>query len=198
LIQSARIAAGRGDLPGDLSKLVAAICSPKVHWRDVLRSWLREQCSDDWDFTRPAMEYSDSGFLLPSMHSDKVGAVVFASDWSGSTYGELVQQFHAEKQECLDSMRPSKLVDIGFDTRVLAVNEYVPGDTIDPTIKGGGGTSFKPIWKHLETMQPAAKCVVVLTDLDGVFGDDPGIPVVWCVFGGNKGPAPFGQVINIE
>ena len=83
LIQSARIAAEHGKLPGDLEKLVSELCSPKVHWRDILRNWLREQVSDDWSWQHPAMEMGDSGFILPSLRSDRVGAVVFASDWSG-------------------------------------------------------------------------------------------------------------------
>jgi predicted metal-dependent peptidase len=197
LIQSAKIAAQYGNLPGDLEKLVGDLVSPRVHWRDILRNWLREQCSDDWNWQHPAMEYGDCGFILPSLRSDRVGTVVFASDWSGSTYGELVTQFHAEKQECLDSMRPSKLLDIGFDTRVLSVNEYVPGDSIDPKIKGGGGTSFIPIWEHLEKLDVPAKCVVVLTDGDGRCGDDPGIPVIWVLFGGKK-TMPFGECVVIE
>ena len=81
-----------------------------------------------------------------------------------------------------------------WQVRVFAV----PGDLIDPTIKGGGGTSFKPIWRHLEGMVPPAKCVVVLTDLEGEFGDDPGVPVIWCVFGNPGRTAPFGEVVYVE
>jgi predicted metal-dependent peptidase len=198
LRQSARMAAGRGNLPGNLERLITEMVSPKVRWQDVLRNWLREQINDDWDFLQPAMEYSDSGFMLPSLQSDTVGTVVFASDWSGSTFGDLVKNFHAEKQGCLDEMRPRKLIDIGFDARVVKVSEYVPGDSIDPTVGGGGGTSFVPIWEHLGKLDKPAKCVVVLTDGDGEVGIDPGVPIIWCIYGNQKLTMPFGETINVE
>lgn len=198
MIQSCAAAKGRGALPGMLEKVLGELVAPVVDWRDVLRSWLREQCADDWDFLTPAMEYSTSEFILPSMKSEKMGPVVFASDWSGSTYGDLVKMFHAEKQSCLDECRPSKLVDFGFDTRVLSQREYVPGDLIDPTIKGGGGTSFADVLEQASSMHPRPKAIVVLTDLDGEFGPDPGVPVIWCVFGGGSTSAPFGEVVKVD
>jgi predicted metal-dependent peptidase len=195
MMQACAIAKEYGSLPGGLERYLSELVSPVVGWREVLRSWLREQCADDWDFTRPAMEYSGSEFILPSMHSEKMGPVVFASDWSGSTFGELVKMFHAEKQACLDDCRPSKLVDFGFDTRVVSRREYLVGDVIDPTIKGGGGTSFVEVLQTAADMWPKPKCIVVLTDLAGEFPkDDNGIPTIWVTW--EKGAtAPFGEVI---
>jgi predicted metal-dependent peptidase len=190
------MAAQFGTAPGSLSRFVNGLVSPVVPWTQVLRSWLREQCCDDWNWLEPALEYDGSGFILPSLKSEKMGAVVFGSDWSGSTYGELIEMFHVEKQACLDDMRPSRLVDLAFDTRVISAREYVPGDQIDPEIKGGGGTDFRPLIAHCEAMQPAPKCVVVLTDLDGAFPDEsPSFPVIWVTFG-QTAKAPFGEVIR--
>ena len=195
MIQSCAAARGRGHLPGMLEKYLTELVSPSVDWPDALRSWLREQCSDDWDFMQPAMEYSGSEFILPSMRSEKMGPVVFASDWSGSTYGELVKKFHAEKQACLDECRPSKLIDFGFDTRVLSQREYVPGDTIDTKIKGGGGTSFVEVLKTASELQPRPKAIVLLTDCDGDWPEEapdcPLLVVTW-----SKGAKiPYGDLI---
>lgn len=198
LLQSAKLAAGQGSLPGSLERLVEGIVKPKLDWVDILRSWLREQCADDWNWLEPAMEYEGCGFILPSLKSDKMGPVVFGSDWSGSTFGKLVEKFHVEKQNCLDEMRPSKLVDIGFDTRVLWEKEYVVGDTIDKKIAGGGGTSFVDVLKRCEALNPQPKCVVILTDLDGEFPkQEPPFPVVWVVYGRSSN-APFGEVIHAD
>ena len=200
LIQAAAAmaASGYGRLPGSLQRLVNGLVSPVVPWPQVLRSWLREQCADDWDWLQPALEYDGSGFILPSLRSERMGPVVFGSDWSGSTWGDLVDKFHAEKQGCLDDMRPRKLVDIAFDTRVISVREYVPGDSIDPMIRGGGGTSFIDLFRHCEEMNPAPRCVVVLTDLCGEFPvQAPSMPVIWVTWE-KGGKAPFGQVIYAE
>jgi predicted metal-dependent peptidase len=198
LMQSCAIAQGRGELPGSMARLVDALVNPKVPWTEILRSWLREQCSDDWAWSSPAMEYGDSGFILPSLKSERMGPVVFGSDWSGSTYGALVDAFHVEKQAVLDDLRPSKLIDIGFDTRVVWEAEYVPGDTVKRDIKGGGGTSFVDLIRRCCEMHPEPKCLVVLTDGDGEFPKQaPPFPVIWVMYGGCD-KAPFGEVVAIK
>lgn len=194
LIQSVAAMQGRGDLPAGLERLVGRLVSPAVDWWQVLRSWLREQCSDDWNFQVPAMEYSGCGFLLPSLRSEKMGEVVFATDTSGSIDNDMLVRFQAEKQGCLDEMRPRRLLDIYCDAKVQLVEDYAVGDVIKAQCPGGGGTSFVPVWRELEKRGVSPKCLVYLTDLDGEFGTDPGYPVVWITWT-KGGKAPFGQVI---
>lgn len=194
LIQSVAAMKGRGDLPAGLERLVDGLVSPQVDWWQILRSWLREQCSDDWNFLEPAMELSDSGFMLPSLKSEKMGPVVFATDTSGSIDQAMLAQFQSEKQACLDEMRPSRLLDIYCDSKVQLVEDYALGDVIKRQCPGGGGTSFAPVWKELQKRGVAPKCLVYLTDLDGDFGDDPGYPVIW-IHWTKGGTAPFGEVV---
>lgn len=197
LLQACQLAKGQGCLPGSMERYLSELVSPEVDWRQVLRSWLREQCADDWDFTRPAMEYSGSQFILPSMQTEKMGPVVFASDWSGSTFGDLVKMFHAEKQSCLDECRPSQLVDLGFDTRVVSQRVYVPGDLIDGTIKGGGGTSFVEVLAAAADMWPKPKCIVLLTDCHGEWPkEDPSVPLI-VVTWTKDAKIPFGELIHV-
>lgn len=194
LIQSAAAMKGRGDLPASLERLVAGLVSPSVDWWQLLRSWLREQRADDWDFLTPAEEYSDGDFILPSLRSEKMGPVCFATDTSGSIDNDMLARFQTEKQECLDTMRPSRLLDIYCDAKVHKVEDYAVGDTIKRECPGGGGTSFVPVWKELEKRGVVPKCLVYLTDLDGDFGKDPGFPIIWCTWT-KDGKAPFGEVI---
>lgn len=197
LIQAVQLCKGRGNLPGALERFVDGLVKPQVPWWELLRSFLREQCADDWSFSTPALEMSDSRFMLPSLKSEKMGSVVFGSDWSGSTFGDLVEKFHVEKESCLNECRPSKLIDIGFDTRIVFEREYVPGDVIERKILGGGGTSFVEFFKRCADMEPPPKCAVVLTDLDGEMPKEhPDFPVLWVCYG--KGKAPFGEVIYAE
>jgi predicted metal-dependent peptidase len=198
LLQSAKMAQA-GSLPGNLEKLVQGIVSPKLNWKEILRSWLREQVATDWDWMAPAMEYEGCGFILPSLNGERLGPVVFGSDWSGSTYGELVEAFHAEKQNALDDLKPSKLIDIGFDTRVIWEKEYSPGDEIDKRIAGGGGTSFVDVLRRCGELRPEPKAVVILTDLEGEFPSQaPPFPVIWVNYGRKENKAPFGETIHVE
>lgn len=197
LIQSCAAMKGRGELPAGLERLVSALVSPSVDWWNVLRSWLREQAADDWDFLTPAMEYSGSDFILPSLKSEKMGPVVFATDTSGSIDMEMLARFQSEKQSCLDEMKPSRLLDIYCDAKVHAVREYVRGDEIKRDCPGGGGTSFVPVWKEIEKRGVHPKCLVFLTDGDGEVGSDPGYPVLWVLYGASK-DMPFGESIHIK
>jgi predicted metal-dependent peptidase len=199
LIQSCKVAQGQGTLPAGMARALGEAVDPKVAWWDILRSWLREQCSDDWDWLAPAMEYEGSGFILPSLRADRVGPVVFATDTSGSIDNDLLAQFQVEKQNCLDDLRPRKLVDIYCDSKVHAVDEYMAGDTVAKKCPGGGGTSFVPVFEHVAKITEPVKAVVYLTDLYGTFPDaDPGVPVVWVVYNNPNGKAPFGHVVYVE
>ena len=197
LIQSAKIAKSQGTLSAGMEGLIEGLVSPRLPWWELLRSYLREQCSDDWNWQEPAMEYEGSGFVLPSLKSEKCGAVVFATDSSGSTWAvpDLLAAFQSEKQNALDTLRPSKLVDIHCDSAIHDVREYVAGDVIDRKLKGGGGTSFVPVFEHIEAMKDPVKVVVYLTDLEGTFPDvEPTVPVIWVTWTKDQ-QAPFGLTV---
>jgi predicted metal-dependent peptidase len=195
LIQACHIARGRGELPAGMERIVRDLVSNKVPWWEVLRSWLREQAADDWNFLKPAVEFEASGFILPSLDGEKIGRVVFATDTSGSIDHELLSVFQGEKQTCLDEMKPRSVVDIYCDAQIHAVREYSPGDTMKRDCPGGGGTNFRPVFDHCAKMPEAPKALVYLTDLDGTFPkEDPGYPVLWVTWT-KDGKAPFGEVI---
>lgn len=195
MLQSAKLAQGQGTVPGCIERFVDGIVNPAVNWWDLLRSWLREQCSDDWNWLAPAMEYEGSGFILPSLKSDRVGPVVFATDTSGSIDETMLKQFQAEKQNCLDELRPSRLVDIYCDSTIHAVHEYTTGEVIARKCPGGGGTDFRPVFEHIAKLPERVKALVYLTDLYGSFPEPaPDIPTIWVTW--SKGmEAPFGMTV---
>lgn len=198
LAQSAMMAKGRGDLPGGLDRFVEEFLNPKVPWYEVLRHKLREQAADDWDFTKPNRRFADSDFILPTLESERLGPVVFATDTSGSIDHEMLKHFQTEKQSCLDDMRPSRLVDIYCDSRIHKVAEYRVGDTIDRKAPGGGGTDFRPVFEHVSNLSEPVKCLIYLTDLEGSFPEEvPPYPVIWVNWGNSPGKAPFGEVIDV-
>jgi len=198
LVQCAQMSKGRGDLPAGMERFVDSVVNPEVPWWERLAAWLREQASDDWNWMKPNQYFDESEFILPSLDSEKIGAVVFATDTSGSIDRDVLAHFQSEKQACLDDLRPRKLVDICCDSAIHSVKEYQLGDTIDKRAPGGGGTDFRPVFAHVAKMDMPPKCLVYLTDLDGSFPDkDPGFPVLWVVYGGGEGKAPFGEVCKV-
>jgi predicted metal-dependent peptidase len=198
LIQSVTIARSRGDCPAGMDRLVAKLLDPKVPWYELLRHWLREYATDDWNWQKPNVEYSGCDFILPKLESEKIGSIVFATDTSGSIDNEALAQFQSEKQSCLDDMKPARLVDIYCDAAVHKIAEYQVGETIDQRAPGGGGTDFRPVFEAVEKLQLAPKCLVYLTDLMGTFPtEDPGYPVLWVTWA-QLTEVPFGEVIEVK
>lgn len=197
LIQSAAACKGRGDLPGSLQRFIQETLSPQVPWWEIVRNWLREQVNDDWNWMKPNPYYDESPFILPSLDSERIGEIVFATDTSGSIDNKTLAQFITEKQNCLDEMKPRKLLDLCCDTRITKEREYRPGDTIDPECPGGGGTSFIPVFNAVDKLPNPPKCLVYLTDLDGSFPkEEPSYPVLWVTWE-KDGTAPFGEIVRV-
>lgn len=195
LIRSAAIAKGKGKLPGSMARLVKELLEPTVPWFQLLRQWLREQASDDWNWQKANLYYAGSDFILPVLESEKIGPVVFAKDSSGSIDSEALAHFVTEQQTCLDDLRPRKLVDIVCDTRITKVKEYNPGDRIDPDAPGGGGTDFRPVFEYIDRMDEQPKCLVFLTDTQGTFPQEaPAYPVLWVSWAKDQS-VPFGTLI---
>jgi len=195
-IQSVAACKGQGNLPGMLEKLLAGLLKPAVPWPELLRQWLRQQAADDWSYARLDIPLSDgSGFVIPSLHSESIGRVVFALDTSGSVSEKLMRQFKAEIQSCLDELRPSRLTEICCDTKVNLEREYFPGDRVLMDVSGRGGTSFVPVMERCMAMDELPRVLVYLTDGDGDFGEEPPFPVLWVMYGGCS-KAPYGEVVQ--
>ncbi len=196
LIQSVEASKGRGDVPGCLQRFVDEMLSPSVPWWEIVRNWLREQAEDDWNWMVPNLTYDESGFILPSLRSERMGPIIFATDTSGSVDQALLAQFRTEKQNALDELKPSKLVDFCCDASITLEKEYRAGDVIAREAPGGGGTDFRPVFKRIEELGETPKCVVYLTDLQGAFPDkEPDYPTLWVVWGGCD-KAPWGEVVK--
>lgn len=199
LIQSVKIAAkSQGKVPAGLERYVGELINPKVPWTELVRQWLREQAADDWDWMKPNTYFDESDFILPSLNSERMGPIVFATDTSGSITDEILKKFRTEKQSCLDDLKPAKLVDIYCDAKIHLVKEYTVGDTIGEKAPGGGGTDFRPVFEHADTLTQTPKCLVYLTDLMGTFPEkEPPYPVLWvCWDQGQK--APWGETVYAD
>jgi predicted metal-dependent peptidase len=202
-VQAERIANMKGNCPGAASHLVNGMKAPKVSWRDVLREFIRKSAKNDWSFARPNRRHLARGFVLPSLHSERMGRLVAAFDSSGSTR-RFVADFQAEVQAALDECRPERIDVIVCDARVQHVQSFEPGDAVTIDARGGGGTDFRPVFDHIdgdkEEDEPPV-CVVYLTDLDGTYPDkEPEYPVLWCVPPGvgSGRKVPFGEIVAVK
>jgi predicted metal-dependent peptidase len=64
-------------------------------------------------------------------------------------------------------------------------------------MQGGGGTSFKPIFKWAEQLDRSPDLLVYFTDAEGAFpSQPPEFPVIWLIKG--KNTVPWGQRIQLN
>ena len=190
---------GQGQLPDWMEQLIKSSLKSELPWTDVLREFARVAARDDYSTSRPNRRYLHSGFVLPSLHSDKLGTIIVAIDTSGSIDMDCLSKMLAELQSILDSSRPQSITLIDCDSRVTQVREFTPGDNLlEFKVKGGGGTSFRPVFTKVEELQLDPACLIYLTDMDGSFpANEPHYPTLWINYGSPRAVAPFGRTIHV-
>lgn len=204
LAQARHVAKMQGQMPAELDKLVDDVLEPMVDWKSVLRRFCSERARDDQSWSKPNRRFIGAGLYLPSLYSEKAGAIVIGRDTSGSIYSdpEALAQFMGEIASIVQDVRPSKVYVIDIDTAVHQVIELEPDDDLHVDLanaKGGGGTSFTPLWEWMEREDIEPKCVVYLTDGYGTFPTEDQVgdtPVMWAMT--TDVEAPVGETIRIS
>lgn len=195
-IQAANAAKQQGKLPGFAERLIGEIRRPTPDWREQLRNFLTAKAKNDYNWRKPNLRYSGTGFFLPGLLSYQLGTVIVAIDTSGSIGGPELETFLSNVRDILDSCRPEKLIFVQCDAKVHEWTELEPGDTFEPKLKGGGGTSHVPLWNRIASEGVTPECVVALTDGCTTWGNEQGFPVFWALTTDQK--PPFGTAVRIE
>lgn len=195
---TARLSEQYGNMPDALKRMIDSVLHPKVDWRATLRRFMTDVSRNDYSWRRPNRRHLAHGVYLPSMYSEACACIAVLIDTSGSEQSDDIQRrFFSELHGVHAEARPTKTLVASFDTKVHDTFEYGPDDVLPPALAltGGGGTAFDDALRWAR--DKGAVAAIVLTDLYGSFGADPGIPVLWCSRSRGVG-APFGTVVEIE
>ena len=181
------------------------LLEPKKNWRELLRDYVSTTCAgkDYSTWRKPNRRYIGANILMPSTISESLGEILVAIDTSGSIGGEELRDFLSEVKGLCDSVKPSKVRVLYWDTSVCG-HEVYNQDELDnlpksTKPKGGGGTDVEcvPIYMNEHGIKP--ECVVVLTD--GYLGGSWGawnVPVIWCIKGNKSTSADVGVTVHID
>lgn len=198
----AQAARNRGDLPGELSRFVEELLSPKVDWRKALASAIRNAVARttgavDYTYRRPSRR-QPPGVILPSLYrpAPEVAVVV---DTSGSISDEELAQALGEIKGIVQGVG-------GREIAVLAVDAEVHGvfRTTDPrkvSLKGGGGTDLRVGFERAQKLHPKPQVLVVLTDGYTPWPELPpkGMKVIVGLFGeGGEPPPSWAETVQIR
>lgn len=192
----ARMAKAAGTGSAMIDRVLQETAEPPADWTEILRHLLRESSRDDYTYARFARRLLGRRLYLPSLHSEAMGGLVVAVDTSGSMgpseLGVVASNIEAIVEDC----RPSWVWVVYCDSRVAGSEKFDPGDPIELHAKGGGGTSFRPVFEWVEELGEPIAALIYLTDL---YGDtsipEPDYPVIWGVPNTNQGP--FGTTVRV-
>lgn len=199
--QAAQNAKARGNLPGSLQRLVDQNLLPLVDWRAEMRRFMQALAKNDTSFSRPNRRFIGRGLYLPGQVSKKMGTLVLVNDTSGST--QFAQErFMSEMGNIIEDVPFERIIYVQQDATIQKITEIEPGDELDTTMEGGGGTDFRPVFAWLEKEEIVPACMVFLTDLDGPFPKtEPEFPVLWAFATEHRmtdEKVPFGEIIPVE
>ena len=199
VIQATNAAKMMGKLSAGMERIAHEMTRSKTDWAAVLRNFMTERTKTDWSYAKPKRRFLADDIYLPGFTGEKLESLVVAVDCSGSIDQDLLNRFGAEIKGIIQDVNPSTVHVIYFDSEVLRHETYTGTDSIELKPIGGGGTDFRPIFKFIDTNNLNPTACVILTDLEGRFGDQaPSFPLLWANTNNSDQTAPFGETLRIE
>ena len=138
---------------------------------------------------------------MPSLYSEAVGELIFASDTSGSVVS-CQSYFLSEVRNILETVSPEKVRLLYWDDKVQKEEIYEPHDydrlVSSTSPRGGGGTDVNCVTDYIAENKVEALAAVIFTD--GYFYNGWGIwhlPTLWCVLDSGK-TSPIGKTVHIK
>ncbi len=183
----------QGELPKGMEILVPEYFSHKIHWRELLYRYIAEFAKSTYSFMPPNMKYLYRGICLPSLSSDLL-RIVIAIDTSGSVDESLLGAFLSEVDGIMQSYGNYEIDLITADAKVQSHKVFLPGEMLDYTVSGGGGTDFRPVFEYIDREIDYPTLLLYFTDGMGTFPQsEPHYHVMWVMPEDKE--VPFGEVL---
>jgi predicted metal-dependent peptidase len=165
-IQCAKAAKAVGKLPGSIERLVDELVNVTTPWHDILERFMQSKVKDGYSWNRPNRRFIARNIYIPGTdYTPNMGPLVIAVDTSGSLQADDIAMFNGHINRILETCSPEIVHVVYCDYTVAGVDEYTPDDfPVHIQAKGGGGTSFKPVFDWIDKNNIDPECVVYLTD----------------------------------
>lgn len=194
LLNKAKI---QGDIPLGLEILVPSLYEGKISWRDELYTVIENAVKFDYQLLPPNKRYLSLGFALPALSGTKVKLVIVI-DSSGSIDAKLLAQFLAEVESIMNSFENFEIDLLIADAKVHEHHILYPGDDIEYSVKGGGGTNFEETFNYVDENIDGVTLFLYFTDgLGKMPKDEPMYDIVWVVPNLDK-EFNYGRVISLK
>ncbi len=183
----------RGEAPLQIERFFQLNTFGKVDWREEIKSALERYFRDDYALLPPSKKLLSYGIYLPSNISQTFRLVI-AIDSSSSVDNELLNQFLSEVNFLMALVQHYEIELLVCDDTIQSHTTFTSGDTLEVTLKGNGGTDFRPVFTYCEEKFDAVKLLLYFTDLEGTFPTQtPNFEVKWVST--KEKEVPFGEII---
>jgi len=189
----------QGELPKGIERFVESKSEAKVSWRDELYRYVNSHAKSDYRMFPPSKKHLYRGIALPSIYGEELKIIV-AIDTSASIDDELLKLFLAELYEIMQVFTHYVIELIECDATIQNIQRLTPQEPLDPILKGGGGTNFKPVFDYVMELNEEFKFLIYFTDGKGSFPNyEPNIDVLWVMQKNSDiDEMPFGEVLELN
>ena len=185
----------QGELPKGIDRFVESLQTAQISWRDELYRYVNAHAKSDYRMFPPNKKHLYRGIALPSIYGEELKIVV-AIDTSASIDDELLKLFLTELYEIMQVFTHYMIELIECDASIQNIQRLTPLEPLEPTLKGGGGTDFRPVFDHLERENEDFKFLIYFTDGKGSFPSyEPLIDTLWVMPFQAEEEIPFGEVL---
>ena len=182
------------------SRLQGQRTSSSLSWPDLLREWLSKRSRNGWDSPFNNAIFQTTGLIAAGRRTRNAGEIVLVLDTSGSIGQRTYDRFLSEAQAVLDDLKPDKVHLLSVSHEVADAVSLEAGGIVPASLKGGGGTRFKPAFEWVAEHAQDVDVMVYLTD--GYSNDLSEItyvdfPLLWLSTGAPTNAFKAGEVIEI-
>jgi predicted metal-dependent peptidase len=197
-VMQAAQAAGAGNVPASIARMIKELTEPKMNWREMLRQQIQSTIKNDYSFMRPNRKGWHMSAILPGTNYDETIDICVAIDMSGSIGDEQAKDFLSEIKGIMEEYKEFKIKLWCFDTSIYNEADfdgYNMDEFTDYEPMGGGGTDFDINYEYMKENNITPKKFIMFTDgyPFGSWGDENYCDTLFIIHGNNTIVPPWGE-----
>ena len=196
-------AAGAGNLPAGVKRLLKDITAPVIGWKELLQQQITSVIKNDYTWARPSRRGWHMDAVMPGLKPGEMIDICIALDQSGSISEADSRAFLGEIKGIMEAFDEYKITLWCFDTDIYNVQTFT-SDSIDDIMNyepmGGGGTDFMRNWEFMKAENIEPKKFIMFTDgmPFGEWGEEEYCETVWIIKGNPGCEPPWGIWAHYE
>jgi predicted metal-dependent peptidase len=190
------VASKKSSTPLGMERFAKKIKTNNIDWKFELYNAINKHMRNNYAFMPPNKKHIYRGVALPSLTSDTVSLIV-AIDTSGSIKEDVLGAFIGEFKSIMQNFPSVSIELLIADAKVHNHYTFIGGDEMDFTLKGGGGTDYRPTFEYIDANISHSSMMLYFTDGEGIYPKiPPNYEVLWAL-SQSRAKIPFGRAINI-